>query len=119
MKTRKFAAAATAALIGLTSVGVAQAAPRDWGHRGNPGYDHRWDRGSWRGHRGGSDGLGLALGLGILGAALIASQANTQPYAYSPSYPAPAYDPNYGYYQAPQYAYPPQYSAPYRAPSGY
>jgi hypothetical protein len=116
-KLRSMAVVISAALIGATAPGFAQA--RD-GHRGGSHYSggHHDYRG---GHRGGSSGLGLALGLGLLGVA-IASQYSApqyvpQPYGYAPAYPpAPVYGyDSYGYAQPQvQYSYPaPRYYGGY------
>jgi hypothetical protein len=106
MKLRKVLAVTSAALIGVTSVGVAQAGPRD-GHRGDRHYSgdrHGGHHGHHRNHRGGSDNsLAIALGIGLIGA-VIASQAYSQSYAQPYGY-APGYNSNYGY----QYGQPRNY----------
>jgi hypothetical protein len=107
MKLRNVFAVTTAALIGLTSAGFAQAAGRDgnWGGRHYSGDRHGGHHGYHRNHRGSSDRLALALGIGLLGAA-IASHSYSQPYyGYAPAYPARTYG-NYGYrYSQPYYGY--------------
>lgn len=129
MKLRSMVVVISAALIGATTPGLAQAARgdgyRDGGHRGNhsgySGHNRGGDRGYHRGHdrghdRGGS-GLGMALGLGILGLA-IASQynANAVPQPYNP----PVYQqPAYGYSYGPGYSYGSSYYQPGYAPYGY
>jgi hypothetical protein len=117
MKLRSVLAVTSAALIGVTSAGFAQAAPRD-GHRGDRHYSgdrHGGNHGYQRNHRGGSDNsLAIALGIGLIGA-VIASQVYSQPYAQPYAQPygyAPGYNSNYGY----QYSQPRQY---WRTPQGY
>ena len=104
MKLRSAVVVMSAALIGVTSAGFAQAAHRD-GPRGDRHYSgdrHGGNQGHHRSHRGGSNGLAIALGIGLLGAA-IASQAYSQPYAQPYGY-APGYNSNYGYqYRRPAY----------------
>jgi hypothetical protein len=99
MKLRNVIVVMSAALIGVTSAGFAQAGPRD-GHRGDRHYSgdrHGGHHGYHRNHRhGGSNALGFALGLGLLGAA-IASHSYSQPYSYAPAYPTYGYAPAYGY----------------------
>ena len=110
MKLRSVVVVMSAALIGAGAPGFAQAARSD-GHGGASRYDV--DQHRDRGHRGGSgSNLGLALGIGLLGA-LVASQMNDQPYyqqpdEYAPSYPPADYGPGaYGYPQRYQrYDYP-------------
>lgn len=110
MKLRSVLTVMSAALIGVTSAGFAQAAGRDgnWGGRHYSGDRHGGHNGYHRSHR--NERLGIALGLGLLGAA-IASQSYSQPYyGYAPRYPArtygyaPGYYGNYGYSQ-PYYGY--------------
>ena len=105
MKLRSVFVVMSAALIGVTSAGFAQAAPRD-GHRYYSGDRHSGHHGYQRSYR---NGLGVALGLGLIGAA-IASQAYSQPYyGYAPVYPATPYGYAPGYYG--NYGY--QYSQPW------
>ena len=100
MKLRKVLVGMSAALIGVTSAGIAQAGPRDgnWGSRNFSGDRLGGHYGYQRSHR--SDRLAIALGIGLLGAA-IASQSYSRPYSYAPAYPtygyAPGYYGNYGY----------------------
>jgi hypothetical protein len=117
MKLRKVLVVMSAALIGVTSAGIAQAGPRD-GHRGDRHYSgdrHGGHHGYHRNHRGGSDnGLAIALGIGLIGA-VIASQAYSQSYAQPYAQPygyAPGYNGNYGY----QYSQPRNY---WQTPQGY
>ena len=110
MKLRRALVVMSAALIGVTSAGFAQAAGRDgnWGGRHYSGDRHGGNYGYQRNYR--SNRLGVALGLGLLGAA-IASQSYSRPYyGYAPAYPtygyAPGYYGNYGYqYGQPYYGY--------------
>jgi len=109
MKLRSAVVVMSAALIGVTSAGFAQAAHRD-GHRGDRHYSgdrHGGNQGHHRSHRGGSNGLGIALGIGLIGA-VIASQAYSQPYVQPYAQPygyAPGYNSNYDY----QYSRPGNY----------
>ena len=108
MKLRNVVVVVSAALIGVTS-SFAQAGPRD-GYRGDRHYSgdrHGGHYGHQRSHRGGSNDLAIAaLGIGLIGA-LIASQANSQPYVQHYARPygyAPGYNSNYGYqYNQPGY----------------
>ena len=105
MKLRNVIVVMSAALIGVTSAGFAQAAPRD-GQRHYSGDRHGGHYGYQRSYR---NGLGIALGIGLIGAA-IASQSYPQPYyGYAPAYPATPYGYGPGYYG--NYGY--QYSQPY------
>ena len=119
MKLRTATALVSAALMGLSAPGFAQAArghdggshtgsgshfsggSRSGGAQAGGGGGH-WSgsghsygggyRGGYRGgygHRGGY-GYGAAIGLGLLGAA-IAAPYYSYPYAYAPAYPAPDY----------------------------
>lgn len=118
MKLRSVVVVLTAAVIGAGAPGFAQAARGDGhtraesqyngGHGGNRGGN--WDRGDHRG--GGSNGLAIALGIGILGAVL-ASQMNDRPQPQQYGY-APAYQPANQYGYAPAYGYPAG-----RSPYGY
>jgi len=109
MKLRTSLAIVSAALMGLSAPGFAQAAhSHDGGgthfsgstHAGGghssggerqwSGGGHNWGGGGYRrGYRGGYGGY--ALGLGLLGAAAIAAPYYGYPYAYAPAYPAPGY----------------------------
>jgi hypothetical protein len=102
MKLRNVIAVTSAALIGVTSVGVAQAAPRD-GHRGDRHYSgdrHGGNHGYQKNQRGSDNSLAIVLGIGLLGA-VIASQMNTQPYAQPQGYGQ-----DYGYYDGYGYRQP-------------
>lgn len=106
MKLHNVVAVMSAGLIGVTASGFAQAAPGDGHGRGDRSYSSGGHGGgnfgnySNRGHRGGSSGRELALGIGIIGAAIASqaySQSYVQPYAYAPAYPSASYRPGYGY----------------------
>lgn len=130
MKVRKAVAVMSAALIGATAAGFAQAGPYDGYGRG----DRHYGGGNYGGHHGyersrrGGDGLALALGIGIVGAMVVShalSRPDVQPYAqpYSQPYVQPYAQPyeqpyaqSYGY--APSYAQP-SYGYSYGAGPGY
>jgi hypothetical protein len=86
--TRRIGVALTAALLATTAI-APMASAREW--QG----DHREVRHDSRGdsHRGGDNGAGLAIGLGIAAIAGIAllSNANHPAPVYQPAYPVPAY----------------------------
>lgn len=109
--TRRIGVALTAALLATTAIAPMASAREYQG-------DHREARHDWRGesHRGGDNGAGLAIGLGIAAIAGIAllSSANQPDPVYQPSYPA---------YPAPTYAQPayaqPAYAQPVYAQPAY
>ena len=91
----KLRAITAAALVaGLALAPAAQA--RDWHHGGWDG-DGDWhgDGGGYR-HHGGGD-VGAAIGAGIIGFALGAAAASSQPYYAPPTYYAPPPAVYYGY----------------------
>ena len=114
MKLRSVVVVMSASLIGATTPGFAQAAHGDEHYRGDRhyggghgGYSGHGGYGSQhrnnRDHRGGSNGLALALGIGILGAVIVShmntqlyDQPNAQPYGYGPSYGNQGYGQAYG-----------------------
>ena len=129
MKLRSMVVVISAAFLGATAPGFAQAGPGD-GQRGGSHYStvkhggnshQRGDRGHRRSDN--SNGLAIALGIGLIGLA-IASQMDDDPVRYAPSYPAAGpgygYGNGYGYrqsngnYDGYSYGLP-----PYPAPPGY
>lgn len=123
MNLRPLAVVFSAALVATAAPGFAQARDqaRDGGHRGGPHYSgghgggghYNGGHGHNRGHSRGYGGFGVALGLGLLGAAIAAPYVAPRHYgpAYAPAYPA--YAPAYPAY-APTYpAYPAYAPAPY------
>jgi len=132
MKLRSVVVVLTAAAIGAGAPGFAQAAHVDGysradsqysgGHGGYPSGN--WDRGDHRDHRGGSNGLAIALGIGMLGVVLASElndRAQPQQYGYAPTNqygyaPANQYGYAPAYQPAPQYGYTPAYPQPNYGP---
>ncbi len=121
MKVRKAVAVMSAALIGATAAGFAQAGPYDGYGRGDRHYgggNYGGHQGYERGRRSDGGGLAMALGIGIVGAMVLShamsrppeptyAQRYSQPYAqsydYAPSYPQQNY--GYSYGPGPSYGY--------------
>ncbi len=125
MKVRKAVAVMSAALIGATAAGFAQAGPYDGYGRGDRHYgggNYGGHQGYERGRRSDGGGLAMALGIGIVGAMVLShamsrppeptyAQPYSQPYAqpygqsygYAPSYPQQNY--GYSYGAGPSYGY--------------
>jgi hypothetical protein len=91
MKSRSAVVVLSAALIGATTPGFANA-----GQRGDRDHRSNQSRSEHRDHGGNSAGLAIALGIGLLGLAAIASQNDEPVYAQQPYYPQPVPQ-QYGY----------------------
>ena len=120
MKLRSMVLAMTAAAIGVGAPAFAQAAHADGYSRADSQYSGGYGDRHHHDHGGGSDGLAIAVGMGILGV-ILASEMNDRPpqqygyappnqYGYAPPNQYGYAQPNqYGYAPAEQYGYPPAY----------